>query len=174
MNYLHKKEILIMGGFILLFVMVLILYFHSQTQTTTNKLTILPTITPFQAQKPVQVIEKNPTLYVKILLTPQPFSNTDSLIKQRLIDSVNGESEGIITTQPTFKVLYLSSVTGFWIVISTPDIARGQNDSITWLKEQGFSQVGICHLPIIYDIDASVKEMLKGKTVTINDIPPGC
>lgn len=114
-------------------------------------------------------VEKN---YERII-GRKPLSVNEQSIKSKLLQLSGGES-GIIYQSETFTVEYLKSADYFMVRLNTPQITQTKKGVTAWFLEQGFSQEGVCNLPVVLYLTSDVRDYLLQNNLTFDPVPEGC
>lgn len=169
-----SKELLLLliAGFLLaiIFVGVFLLF----RQPSEKEATVIPTPT-------LAVFDKDPITYDTqasqkawglVKKKPQ-LSAEDALAKKKLIDENPGTKDVIHQTNDAI-IKYTPPFDMFHVLITTTDIEKAKNETVSWFKSYGLSQEAICTLPIIFDVDVFTAQSLKDKNINFSPLPPGC
>lgn len=176
-----KKIIIILLP--IFFILVIIIVIAMRGSNKNNTIQFYPTPTPItvsnpqnqQPQTPKDNIKSETGSYQKVLDkidNKQPISQIDVQAKNQINSSLNNSSGSPITTDE-YRVDYLHDNDIFVVEILTTDIQKAKSDAVDWFKSQGFTQDGICKLPVTFYINFDVKQKLPPGTV-FNPLPNSC
>jgi hypothetical protein len=144
-----------------------------------NEEGIFPTITSTQqgGQK-----DNNSSLHYdkkgveKLLLDattrPTP-SQSDTQLRQQLIQELN-EKSGTLLQTPDFNLEYVKAPNDFEVEIKTTNVSQAKLDAISYFKDKGFSNDGICKLPLMFYLNSTVAQSYRQTNQTFNPIPDFC
>ena len=104
---------------------------------------------------------------------PTPSLPSDSQTKARLIKEIPGGST-IITSNATFKIEYVEGPETFEVEIKTVEFDKAKNEAVGFLKSQGFSEEGICKLPVVFYLNYEVSLEMATGAKKLNPIPDFC
>ncbi|MBI2011469.1 hypothetical protein HYS91_01740 [Candidatus Daviesbacteria bacterium] len=141
----------------------------------------LPSSVPSFSPAPSSEITQPPITYespkTKKLLdrleNRQTLSSLDQAAKDSLLSSIGNQSSILITTS-TFKVEYVKAADEFMVEILTTDIDLAKEETVSWFKEQGFSDEGICQVPAVFYLNFEVSNKLRGSGYKFDPMAPGC
>jgi hypothetical protein len=164
----YKKFILgATAAFVLLFGIVLFLLLRPRN--TQDEVTI-----PTRTQTPIiKYDQKKTDQMLKILDEKPSLTEQDQETKKQLIDSL-GNNSGILVNRVAFMVEYVKTADEFMVEIRSTDIEKAKEDAVVWLKEQGFTQDGICNLPVVFYPNIPRDQMLNTIDKSFNPLAPGC
>jgi hypothetical protein len=159
---IQYKLLLIGIGFVLLFIIGLSfekLILQSGNQTKLDS--IVPQDDPpveYNAGKLHEIFTNRPTI-----------SEPDLEAKNALISKKNP-----LQSTQDYEIEYLSAPDEFMVEIRTTDIQKAKADTVTWFASQGFTNDGICKLPVVFYLNYDVAESLRGTNTVFSPLPPGC
>jgi len=175
----HKQDYFVIIFAAILVVIVFSIVYISLTtkppaQTTNNPPIQNPTITqpdnlPIQYDNAAedrlfQKINNRPTL------TP-----ADQQQKGDTLNTIlHGFNSGVLYETDDVRVEYVQSADVFMAEIKTQNLIKAKVDANTWFLHQGFSQEGICNLPLMFYLDPQVSDELQGEDVIFSPLPPSC
>lgn len=114
-------------------------------------------------------VEKN---YQRII-NKQPLTANEQEIKSRLLQTTRGES-GLIDETDLFRVEYLKSADYFMVQITNNQVVQAKKSATGWFLDQGFSQEGVCNLPVVLYLTTNVRDYLEQNNLKFSPIPEGC
>ncbi len=117
-------------------------------------------------------IKKRDQLVEKISNKPA-LSSSDQTVKRAVLAKI-GNKSGYLEETPEYKTEYIKSVDLFQVEILTTDYSFAKVKATSWFKDQGFSQEGVCNLPVMFYLSAQTRSALKDKDITFNYLPEGC
>lgn len=133
--------------------------------------TIAPTFVPTPTSvtktsgpysKLIDKIEKRP-----------PLEKKDKEIRGELINSINGTSGTLYSTQD-FQIYYIKTPDIFQVKLLNPEVNSAKQMAVMWFGSKGLSKKGICNLPIIFYLDLSITSQLPELKDTFSPLPEGC
>lgn len=104
---------------------------------------------------------------------PTPILSSDSTLRKKLVDSLGGNS-GIIFSNENYQLEYFKSPNSFEAKIINMNTSFSKNQVVEYLKSQGFSEDGICKLPLMFTLSPEVSEYLKSTGATFSPVPEFC
>lgn len=137
---------------------------RTSPSTTTQQETIKPFYDPTQTEKGLDYFSNRKSL-----------SQQDQKAKENLFKKL-GEGEatiGVLYSTDNFKIEYIPAPNDFEVEIKTTSIALAKNEVSSWFKSFGFTEEGICNLPVFFYLGPGVREQLLPNTV-FSPLPPGC
>lgn len=99
----------------------------------------------------------------------RPLSRTDQQARNKLITKTNPLQE-----TADFSAEYVSAPDEFMVEIRTKNLDKAKKEAAEWFQNQGFSNEGICHLPIVFYINYEIAQSLRGMHIQFDPLPPGC
>jgi hypothetical protein len=109
------------------------------------------------------------------IINRQPLSPEDASVKTKTLNTIlKGYNSGIFYKNPNVTVEYVKSVDLFMAEIYTPNIVKAKTEVNTWFLNQGFSQEGICNLPIMFYLNTSVSSQLQNQSINFSPLINGC
>jgi hypothetical protein len=182
------KKIIIISSLVVIFLLFVSLLFVFRSKNTPTFPGVIPTPTAI----PISIIKKqiptgtSPTPQINYkqnseeklingINNRQPLSANDTQAKNTISNSLNNQSGSPKQTNE-FRVDYLHSNDLFQVEILTTNIDQAKKDAIQWFLSQGFTQEGLCKLPVSFYLNFDVKQQLKqsGTQVTFNPLPDFC
>lgn len=161
---------------IITFSIAYISFTHKSIPATTT--TPLPIIAPSViSTSPMPVILDNAaeSRLSKILTQRPTLSPQDSQQKTTMLTTIlHGNNSGILFRNDDVQLEYVQSADMLMAEIKTTSIVQAKADTIDWLHNQGFSQSGICDLPVMFYLDPGVTQQLQGQDVIFSPLPNGC
>lgn len=176
--------------FIAIFIMVLILFvgFLIITFRTSNKVTpqastiptaSVPVFSPNPGSSVVASSSANTGYSPEGLnqnftrTTSATLSHQDQAVFSKLTANLDGKSD-VITTSGSFVIKYVNPPNEFLIQITSNNADQGKLDAISWLKQQGFSDQGICNLKAVIYLGPEVRNYYQQNNLQFNPVPQGC
>lgn len=175
----HKQDyfIIIIAGILLVIIFGIV--FISFTTKPPSQTTNTPSI-----QKPTIAQSDNlPILYDNAAedRLAQKINNRPTLVpadQQQKSDTLttilHGLNSGVLYETDDVRVEYVQSADIFMAEIKTQNLIKAKADANTWFLHQGFSQAGICNLPLMFYLDPQVSDALQGENVIFSPLPPSC
>lgn len=172
-----KKIIIITAG-ILLFIVILVIVFFLEQFKKPKDNGILPTPTTSTNEKsitdPSLDYDKEGTDSLLRTVTTRPTASPDDkTARQKLLDRLDGKSGTLINTS-TFTLEYSKAPDSFSAEIKSIEIEKTKKEVTDYLASQGFSNEGICKLPLYFYLSYDVSKSLKNETIKFNPSPDFC
>lgn len=104
---------------------------------------------------------------------PTPSTVSDVEIRQALTALV-GEDGGVLYQSPLVKISYVPAPNDFEAEILTSNIQAGKDEAVDWLRDRGFTEDGICKLPLFFYLSIQAKSEIKKTGQSFNPIPDFC
>lgn len=167
-----RREIkfLIIASTLGIIFLALFIWFLFSRSLIPSSFTALPTPTPVPNIFYNESVAKKTLDLVQKRSTPSP---SDATARTSLLARTNNET-GTIFQSDSFSLIYLKTPDLFQAEILIPDIAKAKSDATSWLKSQGLSTSGICHLPLTFYLSQNVSNSLLQKNQAFDPLPPGC
>lgn len=110
------------------------------------------------------------------IITHRPtLSAQDTSAKNSVLTTIlHGPNSGILFKNNDVQLEYVQSADIFMVEIYTTHTIQAKTETVNWLLGQGFSQQGICNLPVIFYLDPSVTQALQGQDVIFSPLANGC
>lgn len=177
---MKKIAVFIFIVFIFLISIALISIRLSKQQKNTPLIVPSPTIFPEKLRKstntsnpPVADTKGSDEKLIQKVKNRITLSQTDLDTKKKVVFSLGGKS-GILYSSPSFTVEYLKSPDIFQVEILNENIQQSKQQATTWFKSQGFTQEGICNLPVMFYINWDTANKLRGSNTEFNPLAEGC
>lgn len=138
----------------------------------------LPTVEPSvisTAPLPV-VLDNSAESRLANIITHRPkLSAADAQQKTTTLNTIlHGPNSGILFRNSDVQLEYVQSADLFMAEIYTTHIIQAKTETADWLRQQGFSQQGICNLPVIFYLDPGITQQLQGQDVIFSPLANGC
>lgn len=161
---MNMKRILVIAIGIFLFILILIgITFleslkNKETDTGTGQPT--PPTTAGSGRKinapPVEYDkESTDKLLAVVTARPTPSPTSDKALRNQLISELDGNS-GIINSTNSYRLEYVKAPNDFEAEIITTQISKAKEDVISFLRQKGFSDEGICKLPLMFYLNFEI------------------
>lgn len=98
---------------------------------------------------------------------------SDLSTKNNLISSLDGNS-GIVMSTSEYQVEYVKTADSFMIELLSLDANGAKRNAHSWFQQQGFTDKGICDLPVVFYLSPEVLDYYKNSGLEFNPIPEGC
>jgi hypothetical protein len=170
-------------------------YSPSESSQPTPIVEVIPTSSP----TPKTTVEvpasptRNPDSMASIIISPEaakwdferfttrvPLSKEDLNAKNRIIEDLrrelnlpSGDIDGIIFQNTDVSIEYVSGPDDFEAEILTKDFDIAKQEAEEYLRGKGFSNSGICNLPLSYYLGAELRKILPDGT-QFNPNPQVC
>lgn len=104
----------------------------------------------------------------------QTLSAQDTTVKQTTLNTIlKGNNSGIVYRNADVSVEYVKSMDLFMADILTPDTNKAKIETVTWFKNQGFSQQAICNLPLMFYLESGVSSEIQ-QDIQFSPLANGC
>ncbi|OGH52457.1 MAG: hypothetical protein A3G13_01175 [Candidatus Levybacteria bacterium RIFCSPLOWO2_12_FULL_37_7] len=103
----------------------------------------------------------------------RPLNESEGNIRAKLISQAL-KNKQVVNINVSYAIYYSKSYDMFQVEILSEHIAKVKQDVTEWFKDQGFSQSGICNLPIMFVLRSSLKNQLQDKNITFSYLLEGC
>ncbi len=176
--FLQNKPLTILVVLFLILFPVGLLGFRA-IETPTAEIQITPTTSPpaiVNQQTTQTSIETDPQKkLLDYIQNRKQLSKTDSEAKATILSMLpNGSQSGIVYKDTAFMVEYIKSADMFQVEILTRAVDGTKLEALSWFKEQGVSEVGICSLPVSFYLNYQIANELKNQNIPFNPLPPNC
>ena len=102
-------------------------------------------------------------------------SQNDMVAKANIIAQLpNGEKSGIVYSDPTLNIEYISSADLFQVEIRTTDIQSAKNAANVWFRAHGLSQQAICTMPVEFYLNYDIANHLRQTNIVFSPLGNGC
>ena len=82
---------------------------------------------------------------------------TDEAAKERLLAQLpNGQHSGNLYQSSIVSIDYVQGPDLFQVEVLTTNVAQAKAQAVAWFEQKGFSQEGICHLPLSFYLNFQV------------------
>lgn len=162
------KRIFAIGTGIFLFILILIgITFLESLKNggeDTSTESPSPTSTASNERKiddPVVEYSKESTdkLLVVVTTRPTPGLTADKTLRSQIISELDGNS-GIINSTNSYRLEYVKAPNDFEAEIITTQISKAKEDVISFLRQKGFSDEGICKLPLMFYLNFEIAKSI--------------
>ncbi len=168
---------------ILLLIVFTIVFLAFRPEKSVDQLPITPppslsgSKTPTATPEPntVSFDSKSEKILMDKLITKQPLSEQDSLARTHILSLLpSGSSSGVVYQNANVRIEYIEPVDEFKAQILTTNIDQAKEDAVNWFKENGFSQKGICDLPLNFIMSIATARYIHDNGITFNVLPKEC
>jgi hypothetical protein len=175
----HKQDYFVL----LLAVILVIIVFAIVSLTLTEKPASVeniarPTPIPTEIQSssvPVIYDYSAQDRLAKMITNRPQLSPDDSQKKTTILNNIlHGFNSGVLYETANVRLEYVQSADILMAEIKTTSIVKAKAETNTWLLDQGFTQDGICKLPVMFYLDPEVRYGLQGKDVIFSPLPNNC
>jgi hypothetical protein len=137
--------------------------------------TIIPTQDITNTRPPLLYDEKSDEKLLDLIRNRRAISNADLLAKSKILTLLpQGKVSGVIHETRNIRIDYTQSADLFQVEIITTDITEAKDEANTWFKEQGFSQEGICSLPVGYYVSYVVADQIRDSGIVVDSLGNSC
>lgn len=105
------------------------------------------------------------------LTSRTPLSPQDQEAKDKLLNNL--DSSGVINKTSSYSMKYVKSMDDIEIEILTENVELIKTEAENYLLSQGFSQNGLCNLPVRFYIGTAVRKKLP-EWFLFNPLTKGC
>lgn len=179
MTYMIKRRYYLIFGFFLFIIVSIILievFFGPQKNAATpSPIFPTPTLFPLQSTQ-----TKNAGVYAidgkkmsDKIDSRQPLSPSEQTLRKQLIDDAL-KNQQVAQSNSLYTMYYSKSFDMFQVEILSTDIQTTKQQTTQWFIDKGFSQNGVCNLPVMFIISSSIKQQLIDKNVSFSYLPEGC
>ncbi len=137
----------------------------------TTSPTLFPTPTSFVVKQPQVNPQNSDNKLIDAIQNRQTLSATDSASKNSIIRSLN-DQPGSPAKTDEFRIDYLPAGDLFQVEILTTDYQKAKTDATNWFLTNGFTQEGICKLPVEFYLNWNIRTQLN--LTNFNPLPDGC
>jgi|GEM_PF-1279829 len=152
---------------------------------------MVPPIPPAITQEPTISIQKQ-----IVLVTTYPTSVPSSDPQKRLIDRIsnrrplnqqdqqaksailatlpNNAQSGTVYEGQNFIIEYIQAPDLFKVEIGSMDITTVKRQAVAWFLNKGFTQQGICDLPLSFYLNFDMSNQLRNQQTQFDPLPDGC
>ncbi len=179
----HRKQDILALAFALILIFIIlgiILITINPPSTSTTQQTASPTPlqTIINTPQPTPEILYDSTagsrLADKIINKPVLTPDDASAKNTTLNTILKGYNSGVVYKNSDVSVEYVKSVDLFMAEIYTPNVAKAKVEVNTWFLGQGFSQEGVCNLPVMFYLNESVSLQLQTQSIKFSPLINGC
>ncbi|HEX8932094.1 MAG TPA: hypothetical protein VF810_02990 [Patescibacteria group bacterium] len=174
----RKQDALILIFALILIIIIIsigIIFFTSKQSSlqTPNSPQITQTPSPSPSAPPFLNSDAAGHLGEKVA-NKQPLSDQDQTAKTNMLNNIlGGANSGVVYETANVQVQYVQEADVFTAEILTTNISQAKADAQTWFTEQGFSDTGICNLPIMFFLGPEAS-ILRDKPINFSPLPDGC
>ena len=165
------KRKAIIFGIIIFILLVINMLLGLTTKKETKETPSTQTPSPIETRNPYD--QKKTDQLINIVQTRPTLVPNDAIIRQRLIVSLP-KNTTVLRKTNNYTISYLSSPNVFQVEVNNLDIATVKAEVVTWFKAQGFSNEGICKLPVQFYLGISILQQAKESRLKVNPLPEGC
>lgn len=158
---------------------ILSLFYINKNNRSKNFQTVSPTATPYlynpsNTQNAPNINYKAGSLQEDFqrLENKKPLSDSDKTARENLLAKF-GNISTTLFTNGLYQIDYVKEPDDFEVTILTIDIPTAKKGAIAWFINQGFSNDGICKLPVTFDILSEIRLDLP-ENVVFDPNPPNC
>lgn len=145
---------------------------QKQESTTASPTPALPGKSSV-AKAPITYDKQKTKELLDIVRNRPMLSEQDKTIRDKLIASLANKS-GQLDASDTYIISYVKSPDDFEVEITTVDIAKAKAQATAWFSQQGISQEGICHFPVVFSLSFQVLKQLENSNMKFNPLPESC
>lgn len=100
-------------------------------------------------------------------------ASSDTQAKQLLINSLPENTEIIYSTN-LFRVFYIPTPDVFQVEIDDQNYQEAKKSAVDWFISKGFTQDGICKLPVVFYLNFDIKQQLPDRGANFTPLAQGC
>ncbi len=168
--------IALLAGILILLTLAL----NSGSKKTSQPTTQIPVYSPVPSSQPasnepvntgysIDGLDKN----AQRIAAHTPLSPDDQAAFTKITASLDGNSN-ILVTAGNFQVKYVNPPNEFLVEVTSNNADQAKRDFQSWLKQAGFTDQGICHLPYVIYLSSEVKTYYQQNNLQFNPMPEGC
>jgi hypothetical protein len=170
--FLNKKRVFLVLSLVVFLVTVSVVVFVNKPEQKPYLFDFGSTPTPII--NPIkQTVLKNEAKIIDRINNQQPLPAADVNAKTNVINLLKNTSGSPISTNE-FRVDYLYTNGLFQVEILTTNTDQAKADAVSWFISQGFTQDGICKLPVMFYLNFNVKQQLPDHGANFNPLADGC
>lgn len=170
----NKKIIFISVGLLILMALSLIIFKPPADKTLPSSSPIIMASPSSKPQTPyISYDEGRRNQLVNIMKNRPKISDKDQILRNKVISQL-GNKSGVIISTDSYIIKYVKTPNIFQVEILTNDYLTVKQQAAKWFEDQGFSDDGICKLPIQFFLSAEVKDNLQDSVENFNYLPEGC
>jgi len=169
------------AGTLLVIIFVIVWFAFQPTNSTEQATTPTPTLstskyprtTPqpetvsFDAASEKKMMDK--------IINKQPLSDQDTTARTRVLTFLPpNSSSGVVYENNNVSVEYIEPIDEFKARILTTNIDQAKEDAVNWFKMNGFSQQGICDLPLNFIMSIDSARYVQENGIIFNVLPKEC
>jgi hypothetical protein len=138
--------------------------FPNTTQTTT-----------YPQQGAISYSTENTKKLIDKINNPVPLRPQDQLAKQTILNQIFNQST-IVIDDPLYRIEYIKSLDQFLIDIKTADTIKAKQQAKGWFLSHGFTDFGLCDMPVVFYVDPGIISLFKGSKITtyFDQMADGC
>jgi hypothetical protein len=145
---------------------------QTMKQSNNNQEKLSPAISSTLSINPSVDPEKK---LIDLISNRRKLSFSDQTAKTYLKSLLPAESQsGFLYESSKFNVEYINSPDLFKVEILNTDITSVKEQAVLWFKSKGFSQEGICNLPLSFYLNFDISKQIKDTQGVFNPLPEGC
>lgn len=134
----------------------------------------LPTTSTNANNAPIPIASDTGKKMVEKVINRKVLQGSDATLRKKLADFALNQPGEIIYTSSLFDVTYIKAFDLFQVEILNQDINSVKQKAVAWFIDYGFSQDGVCNLPIMFILGENAADSLRGTTNGFDLLPPGC
>jgi hypothetical protein len=161
--------------FLILTVSILATGFHGNSPQVSPNTSVKsePVSTLTQTNPPVTYRQDAQEKLLEIIKKRPVLKPSDNTAKQQLLKTTYKQS-GILHTEDTYILEYISTPDVFMVEITTPDVHKAKWMTEEWLVSQGFSSAAMCELPVVFFLNWEVAQQMRPLQYSFNPLSEGC
>lgn len=133
-----------------------------------------PEITPLPTKTQTLPANDPQRERLEYVQTKKPLSVEDEAIKFEILSSIGESQSPVLYQSSTVTIDYVRSADVFQSEILTADIESAKNETMTWFKNKGLSDEGICNLPLSFYLNYDIKSELGDAAAVFDPKPLSC
>lgn len=97
----------------------------------------------------------------------------DEEVKFQILSTLD-TSSGIVYQNENIVIEYIRSADLFQVEILTTNIDIAKEEAVSWFKNSGLSDQGVCDLPISFYLNFDIKNQMGAAAESYSPLPQGC
>lgn len=175
------KKIAVIGLGIVFFVLILlgVTFLESLKNRGVDDTATQPSPTPSANQRQIRdpLVEYDGASSDKLLeivkSRPTPIEARDKNLRAILISELGNQS-GVMQNTESYRLEYVKTPDSFEAEIKTTEITKAKNEVVAYLKSRGFTEDGICKLPLMFYLNFDTAKSVKNTGEEFGQIPDFC
>lgn len=114
--------------------------------------------------------------WLKVLKQRPALSVKDKAAKDKIVGRFAKEKykSGYPMVTKDYKIEYVGNADEFFVEITSPDTQKAKYWATMWFKLNGFTEEGMCRLPVAFYLSLPIAQQLEGMNIEFNPLPDQC